>query len=262
MIPEHPHGTWETAPADRWEDAYLSGNGRHGALTFGDPDDDRVVVTHHSLVRPDGGPQPGPPELADELQLLQDQLLAGDVTAAERFTDGRPLRWVRAFHPAFQVRFVRDDGPGRGFRRAVDFATGVAEARCGGWGSRVFVSRADDVVVQYVTGAGLDGEVSLDPRLSGVPAGLRIGRGVALTPYGLTPHGPAPHGARLTLRCRYPDSDLGFTGVTLALVRGGRTSVGGTGLRVEGASGLLLLTRVRRHVGELDTESEGARSRT
>ncbi|MFJ9125487.1 glycosyl hydrolase family 95 catalytic domain-containing protein [Streptomyces sp. NPDC102340] len=261
MIPEHPHGTWETAPAGRWEDAYLSGNGRHGALTFGDPGDDRVIVTHHSLVRPDGGPQPGPPALADQLPLLQDQLLAGDVTAAERFTDGRPLRWVRAFHPAFQVRFVRDDAAGRGHRRAVDFATGVAEARCGGWCSRVFVSRADDVVVQYVTGAGLDGEVALDPRLSGVPAGLRIGRGVVLTPHGPTlhgptPYGPTPYGARLTLRCRYPDSDLGFTGVTLALVRGGRATVGGTGLRVEGASGLLLLTRVRRHVGELDAESE------
>lgn len=246
MIPEHPHGTWETAPAGRWEDAYLSGNGRHGALVLGDPGDDRVVVTHHSLVRPDGGPQPGPPALAHELPALQDALLCGDVTAAERFTDGRPLRWVRAFHPAFQVRFVRDDGVGHGYRRAVDFATGVTQARCGAWCSRVFVSRADDVVVRYVTGAGLDGEVALDPRLDGVPDRLGIGRGVVLTPYG----------ARLTLRCRYPDDDLGFTGVTLALVRGGVASVGGTGLRVEGASGLLLLTRVRRHAGELDTASE------
>lgn len=125
---------------------------------------------------------------------------------------------------------------------------GVAEAQCSGWRGRVFVSRADDVVVQYVTGPGLDGELSLDHRLAGVPDGLRVGRSVVLT----------PHGAQLTLRCRYPDSDLAYTGVTVALVHGGRRSVGTAGLRIERAEGLLLLTRVRRHLGELDAGAEAA----
>lgn len=248
MLPDHPHGTWETAPATRWEDAFLSGNGTHGALVFGDPHDGRVIVTHHALVRPDGGPPPRPPALATRLPELQAQLLAGDVMAAERFTDGRPLRWVRAFHPAFQVRFARDSVVWRSYRRAVDFATGVAEARCGGWRERVFVSRADDVVVQYVTGPGLQGEVSLDPRLAGMPGGLGVGRSVVL----------AAGGAQLTLRCRYPEGESAYTGVTVALVRGGQTSVGTGGLRVTGADGLLLITRVHRHHGELDARAEAA----
>ncbi|MDI1455548.1 glycoside hydrolase N-terminal domain-containing protein, partial [Streptomyces sp. ATE26] len=46
------HGTWEPAPAGRWEDAFLTGNGHHGALVSGTPNDDRVIVTHHTLVRP------------------------------------------------------------------------------------------------------------------------------------------------------------------------------------------------------------------
>ncbi|MFD5121035.1 glycoside hydrolase N-terminal domain-containing protein [Streptomyces sp. NPDC058385] len=248
MPADHPHGTWEPAPATCWQDAFLSGNGTHGALVFGDPHDDRVILTHHALVRPDGGPRPRPPALSAQLPYVQDQLLAGDATAAEQFTDGRALRWVQAFHPAFQVRFVRDSVVWRGYRRAVAFATGVAEAQCSGWRGRVFVSRADDVVVQYVTGPGLDGEVSLDHRLAGVPDGLRVGRSVVLT----------PHGAQLTLRCRYPDSDLAYTGVTVALVHGGRRSVGTAGLRIERAEGLLLLTRVRRHRGELDSAAEAA----
>ncbi|MFB8272474.1 glycoside hydrolase N-terminal domain-containing protein [Streptomyces sp. NPDC055955] len=248
MLPDHPHGTWEAAPATRWEDAFLSGNGSHGALVFGDPHDDRVIVTHHALVRPDGDPRPRPPALAAHLPHLQDRLLAGDVTAAEQFTDGRTLRWVQAFHPAFQVRFVRDSVVWRGYRRTVDFATGVAEAQCSGWRGRVFVSRADDVVVQYVTGPGLAGEVSLDHGLAGVPSGLGVGRSVVLT----------PQGAQLALRCRYPDSDLAYTGVTVALMHGGRSSVGAAGLRVDGADGLLLLTRVRRHPGELDAAAEAA----
>ncbi|MFD7701009.1 glycoside hydrolase N-terminal domain-containing protein [Streptomyces caelestis] len=245
------HGTWEPRPAARWEDAFLSGNGRHGALVFGDPNDDRTVVTHHTLVRPGEGADRNrlPPRLADGLPGLQDRLLAGDPTAAEGFTDGRPLQWVQPFHPAFQLRVRRPDGdPDRdGYRRTVDFATGVAEAASADRTSRVFVSRADDVIVQHVTGPGLTLDVSLDPRLPGAPAGLGVGQGAVLT----------PEGALLSLRARYPGSDLACTGVTLVAVTGGRTALAPPGVRVEGARSVLLLTRVRRHTGEVDVVAEG-----
>ncbi|MEW1867733.1 glycoside hydrolase N-terminal domain-containing protein [Streptomyces caelestis] len=245
------HGTWEPRPAARWEDAFLSGNGRHGALAFGDPDDDRTVVTHHTLVRPGEGDGHNrlPPRLADGLPGLQDRLLAGDPTAAEGFTDGRPLQWVQPFHPAFQLRVRRPDGdPDRGgYRRTVDFATGVAEATRADWTSRVFVSRADDVIVQHVTGPGLALDVSLDHRLPGAPTGLGVGHGAVLT----------PEGALLSLRARYPGSDLACTGVTLVVVTGGRTALAPPGVRVEGARSVLLLTRVWRHTGETDVVAEG-----
>lgn len=243
------HGTWEPAPAARWEDGFLAGNGRHGALVLGDPEDDAVIVTHHTLVRPVHAPaDTAPPRLAAALPALQDALLAGDTTAAERFTDGRPLRWVRPFHPAFRtrVRSPRPGAPGLPVRRSVDFTTGVVTAECGERRSEVFVSRADDVLVQYVTGPGPAVEVDLDHRLPGVPAELAVGRGVA-TARGRTV---------LTLRARYPDSPLGYTGLTLLLTDTGRTTVTAAGVRIEGAGRLLLLTRVRRHAGDLDTEGE------
>ncbi|WP_330287461.1 glycosyl hydrolase family 95 catalytic domain-containing protein [Streptomyces sp. NBC_00576] len=243
------HGTWETRPAARWEDGYLSGNGRHGALVFGDPDADRVVVTHHTLVRPNGSEHARPPQLADQLAALQDRLLAGDTTAAESFTDGRELQWVQPFHPAFQVRLRggAPTGEARDYRRSVDFASGVTEAECAGWRSRVFVSRADDVIVQYVTsdtgGPGLTLDIDLDHRLPGAPAELGVGQSVVRT----------PEGALLTLRARYPDSDRAYTGVTLVVSTGGGTTLTPPGVRVEGAESVLLLTRVVRHLGELDT---------
>ncbi|MGW0844094.1 glycosyl hydrolase family 95 catalytic domain-containing protein [Streptomyces sp. NPDC002787] len=247
------HGTWEPAPAARWEDAFLSGNGRHGAMVFGDPNDDRVIVNHHTLVRPNGGETARPPRLAHELASLQDRLLAGDLTAAEKFTDGRELQWVQPFHPAFQVRLRRADGDGggRGYRRSVDFTTGVVEAACEGWHSRVFVSRADDVIVQYVTGPRLTLDIDLDHRLPGAPTDLGIGHGAVLT----------PEGASLSLRARYPGSDRAYTGTTLVVVTGGRTTLTPPGVRVERAEAVLLLTRVRRHTGELDavTERQGLR---
>ncbi|MFJ2260447.1 glycosyl hydrolase family 95 catalytic domain-containing protein [Streptomyces sp. NPDC087844] len=237
------HGTWEPTPADRWEDAFLSGNGRHGTLVFGDPNDDRVIVTHHTLVRPNGGEHARPPELASELPALQDRLLAGDLRAAEEFTDGRPLQWVQPFHPAFQVRLRRPSDEERDYRRSLDFTTGVAESSCAGWRSRVFVSRADDVVVQHVTSPGPALDITLDHRLPGAPDGLGVSDGAVLT----------PEGAVLTLSARYPGSDRAYTGVTLAVVTGGRTTLTAPGMRVAHAESVLLLTRVGRHTGELDT---------
>ncbi|RPF36670.1 glycoside hydrolase family 95 protein [Streptomyces sp. TLI_185] len=236
------HGTWEPLPAARWEDGFLSGNGHHGALVFGEPNDERVVATHHTLVRPNGGESARPPRLADRLPLLQDQLLAGELHAAETFTDGRDLQWVQPFHPAFQVRLRRPSGEEpRRYRRSVDFTTGVVKAVCEGWSSRVFVSRADDVIVQHITAADLD--IALDHRLPGAPPGLAVGDGAVLT----------PEGALLTLRVRYPGSDTAYTGVTLVVVTGGPTTLTPPGARVAGAESVLLLTRVLRHTGELDT---------
>ncbi|MFJ8633037.1 glycosyl hydrolase family 95 catalytic domain-containing protein [Streptomyces sp. NPDC093568] len=241
------HGTWEPEPAARWEDAFLSGNGRHGVMVFGDPNDDRVVVNHHTLVRPNGGEHARPPALAAELSGLQDRLLAGDVDAAERFTDGRELQWVQPFHPAFGIRLRRPATDGQAdFRREVDFTTGVCEAVRGAWRSRVFVSRADDVIVQYVTEPGLITEVTLDHQLPGAPYDLAVGQGAVLT----------AEGALLSLRVRYPGSDLGYTGVTLAVVTGGSTRSSLPGLHIAGARSLLLLTRVRRHTGEPDALAE------
>jgi hypothetical protein len=240
------HGTWEPLPATRWEDSFLTGNGHHGALVSGDPNDDRVIVTHHTLVRPNGGTHRHPPELAAELPALQDRLLAGDLTAAEAFTDGRPLQWVQPFHPAFALRLRRPAAQRHAYRRQVDFTTGETTARTQDWTSRVFVSRADDVIVQHIAGPALTVGLSLDHRLPGAPPGLGVGHGVHLT----------PEGAALTLRARYPDSDRAYTGVTVAAVTGGTTTLAAPGTHIEGAASVLLLTRVRRHTGELDAVEE------
>ncbi|MFD9007215.1 glycoside hydrolase N-terminal domain-containing protein [Streptomyces sp. NPDC059582] len=252
------HGTWEPVPAARWEDAFLSGNGHHGALVFGDPDIDRVIVTHHTLVRPNGGEHARPPRLAAALSAVQDRLLAGDLTAAEQLTDGRPLQWVQPFHPAFRTELRGPAAPRvpdsaasarTPVRRSVDFTTGEVTAHRGDRTSRVFVSRADDVIVQYVTAPDLTQDIVLDHRLPGAPHGLAVGHGALRT----------PEGALLTLRARYPGSDRGYTGVTLVAVEGGRTTLVPPGVRAEGAASVLLLTRVWRHIGEPDV-TEDARA--
>ncbi|XMN05550.1 glycosyl hydrolase family 95 catalytic domain-containing protein [Streptomyces griseobrunneus] len=232
-------GTWEPRPATRWEDAFLSGNGRHGAMVYGDPADDQVIVNHHCLVRPNGSEDLRPPELADLLHRLQDALLSGDTTAAEDFGAGRPLVWVQPFHPAFRTCVRRGQGLHEavaGYRREVDFTTGEVTASYEAWNSSVFVSRADDVIVQHITDLGPTADIVLDHSLPGAPARLAVGRSTVLT----------PDGAHLALRVGYPGSGLGYTGFTVARVDGGRVSVAGEGIRVEEARSLTLTTRVVR----------------
>ncbi|WP_338687111.1 glycoside hydrolase N-terminal domain-containing protein [Streptomyces acidiscabies] len=236
--PAPAHGTWEPAPADRWEDGYLSGNGHHGALVYGDPRDDRVIVTHHTLVRPNGSEDARAPDLASQLAGIQDRLLAGDLTAAEDFTDHRPLQWVQPFHPAFQTRIRRNTAtPTHRYRRTLDFTTGETTAADADWTSRVFVSRADDVIVQHITASTLTADISLDHQLPGTPDDLAVSHTVSL----------APDGALLALRARYPDSAKAYTGLTRIVVAGGTTSLTTTGVRVEDAESVLLLTRVHRY---------------
>ena len=129
-----------TPPAARWEDAFLSGNGTHGAMVFGDPNDDRVIVNHHSLVRPNNSADAPPARLADRLPDVQDRLLAGDVTAGEDFTDGRPLLWVRPFHPAFRCGCAARPAQWPR-RRGADFTTGVVPP-CAATGAARSSSRA------------------------------------------------------------------------------------------------------------------------
>jgi hypothetical protein len=236
------HGTWEPAPAWRWEDAFLSGNGTHGAMSYGDPADDRVIVTQHRLVRPNGSEDVPPPELAGQLAALQDALLAGDGTAGERFGAGHPLYWVQPFHPAFQTRLRPSAEPSSAeppsaagdYRRTADFSTGELCARRRHWRSQVVVSRADDVVLQQVTAPPRSVELRLDHLLPGAPADLAVYRTIRLH----------PGGAALALRVGYPGADRGYTGVTTLRTVGGRVTATGRGVRVTGARALLLVTRV------------------
>ncbi|MGA5421948.1 glycosyl hydrolase family 95 catalytic domain-containing protein [Streptomyces lavendulocolor] len=250
------HGTWEPRPAARWEDAFLTGNGRHGAMVYGDPTDERVIVNHHTLVRPNGSEDAGPPALAAGLPALRAALLAGDTTAADDFGAQYPHLWVQPFHPAFQVRVRRaGEGAGQGYRRRVDFTTGVVSAVDGGRRTDVFVSRADDVVVHRTTGPpkALSAHIRLDERLAGLPADLRFSRSARLEE-------DDGHRAMavLSLRTDYANGRTAFTGTTLVTVTGGRTKTAADGLRVTGASAILLLTRVERHPAPADPAADQA----
>lgn len=40
---------WSEKPAERWEHAFVTGNGRQGTMVLGNPDEERVICVHEEL---------------------------------------------------------------------------------------------------------------------------------------------------------------------------------------------------------------------
>jgi alpha-L-fucosidase 2 len=239
-------GIIDTAPADCWEDAFPVGNGRHGALVWGPPGAETAVVTHHHLAWPDQpGAAPGPPDLAGRLEEVRDRLLAGESRRGlELFTADWPPRHPRPFHPAFAVTVTDDRAPAGtpdGYRRSLNYRTGVAVTAWPGRRHTHFASRVRDLVVQQVKSAPCDVVIDVDTRLPGAPPGLRVTGHV---------HERAPGDALIVTTVEYPGGG-GYVGVTRVVAdpadgltvlparRGARAA-----WRVSGCRELRLLTRV------------------
>ncbi|WP_329262042.1 glycoside hydrolase N-terminal domain-containing protein [Streptomyces sp. NBC_01478] len=240
------HSIHDTQPADRWEDAFLSGNGEYGIMVFGHPHRERIVHNHHRYVLPNESLGMRPPAVADRLEQVRDLALAGERERAQReFSDGRGMAWTQSFHPGhmLHVDTTAGDGPVEHYRRVTDFATGEVRVSWSDgereWGRRAFVSRTDAVAVVEITGPRLDLALRLSGELSGRPAEVTFTTSAEVTGAGE---------ASLAVVGEYPPGPgaAGFTGVTRAVVTGGRVAAEGDTVRVEGATRVVLLTRMDR----------------
>ncbi|ROR46662.1 glycosyl hydrolase family 95 catalytic domain-containing protein [Kitasatospora cineracea] len=234
MNGQRRRGSWEPAPAARWEDAFLTGNGTHGAMVHGRTHDELIVVNHHLLLRPNGGENALAPDLAAELEHLRDAVLTGRAREAVARHVTAPLQWVRPFHPALALRLRRPAAPVDSYRREVDHRTGVVATHWDGRRAETFASRADDLLVHREVRTG-DVELTHHWQLDGAPADLGV-RTRAQT---------GPDGAVLRTDVRHPGgSGFGYTCWTHVRATGGTLRAEGEAIRAEGCAEVLLLTRV------------------
>ena len=154
---------------DDWEHALAAGNGRQGVLSYGGPALLRFTLSHERLFLPLHEPL-DPPDTAAILPELRALLDAGRYAdaaeAAHRHAvRGHPgyaeTRDSDRFIGAATITLALEGRPvgrpvGDGYRRAVDFRSGVASQSwwVGGRVARAeaFVSRPDDVVVIRLVG--------------------------------------------------------------------------------------------------------------
>ena len=252
-------GFVSSQPADHWEHALVSGNGRYGALVYGGPLDETIVLNHARLYLPLHPPLP-PPDTASRLPEIRRKLVDGEYQAAAdlvvRIADKEGYggkRWTDPFIPAFDVRLnLSSNGPVEDYSRSVDFSTGVASVNWrepgGGFERRLFVSRADDAVVLSIRGdqpGSVSGEIGLATHPSGGQGGWGSEKafrdGIAETTAEARP-------GWLTYRARFkrswPGSLQGYEGAARVLVRGGTAVARGDRIRVEGVDEVLVLARI------------------
>lgn len=150
-------GVRSFTPSKRWEDAFVTGNGRMGAMLFGDPTNDTLVANHCRLFLPLGNREIVP-DLAKEVPELRRIVREKNYGEAMKFFLGQAqkqgypgLTWTDKFHPALFVRIVQPAaGAIRDYERTEDFRTGEVRVRWrddrGQFERRLFVSRTDNLI--------------------------------------------------------------------------------------------------------------------
>ena len=259
---------WYRRPAAVWTEALPIGNGRLGAMVFGDASREQLQINESSFFN--GGPyQPTNPEAREYLPRVRELIFAGRYAEAEAMARdhmmARPYLQT-SFHPIGDVwmQFPRD-AAATSYRRSLDLDSAVATTRyeIGGvaYTREAFVSPVSGVLV-YAIGADRPGAVDVDLELtSPQPGAARPPQGAELRFSGTN---QPEHGIPAALR-------FGFAARVKA--EGGELVHGPQAISVRGADRVLVLvdaaTSFRRFddVGgdpeaEIDTRLSAAAART
>jgi hypothetical protein len=157
------HGVRSVMPAKRWEEAFVTGNGRMGAMLFGSPTNETLVANHCRLFLPLGSREIVP-DLAQHVPELRSIIRGKGYGDAMKFFFGKAkeqgfpgMTWTDKFHPGVLINIRQPaDGAVRDFERTENFATGEVVERWrddrGEFRRRMFVSRIDQVLAVQITG--------------------------------------------------------------------------------------------------------------
>ena len=257
--PTPERGFVSAKAATSWEHALTSGNGKFGALVYGQPLDETIVLNHARLFMPLHEPIP-PVDTASHLTEIRRMLADGHYQRAADFVvelsknEGYgEKRWTDPFVPAFDVRVkMLGEAAAENYYRSVNYETGEASVNWsdprGSYQRRLFVSRPDDVIVLSIKGpqtGTVDCDLQLAPRelkgQGGWNADKQFKEGVkALT--------AAAEDDWMTFRGeftrRWKGSLQGYEGVSRVVTRGGTHKSEGGKIIVRGADEVLVLTRI------------------
>lgn len=237
---------WYDTPAADWDHALPVGNGRLGAMVFGNPTRERIQLNEDSLWP--GGPEWGdskgtPADLAEIRRLiLAGQVHQADSLIVERFS----YKEITRSHQTLGDLYLDFDSlPVTDYRRSLNLDRALAETRFragGHWVTQtVFASHPDQVLVVHLTTqnpAGLNLRIGLSrPDDKGHPTATVQGAGGRLAMSGeVTQYGGAKFSEPFPI-----DHGVRFEAVLVPRIRGGQVRTLPQGLELENVQEATLL---------------------
>ena len=151
---------WYRQPAANWNEALPVGNGRLGAMIFGNPWAETLQVNEESLWA--GSPHDANADAAEIMPELQRLLLEGKIAEASALAEaklaGNPL-CIRSYEPFGNVLITMaepEGGADSTYKRSLDLLTGINRTHfCGGgvtYEREVFASAPDNLLVVHLKG--------------------------------------------------------------------------------------------------------------
>ncbi|NMC37701.1 MAG: glycoside hydrolase family 95 protein [Bacteroidales bacterium] len=157
---------WYDKPAADWNEALPVGNGRIGAMIFGDPADECIQINEESIWAGSRINNNNPAALSN-LPRLQDAIFRGDIRSAEKIAAenfiGTPPR-IRSYQPLGELLISYSwDEPVTGYQRRLDLQKGIATTSFSSGGhvytQMVFASAVDNVIAVKI-GAAKGGSIN------------------------------------------------------------------------------------------------------
>ena len=232
---------------DDWEDSFLSGNGKMGIMVFGNPLDETVVFNDRGFnlaKKRDRSFAEVPKPVLDSIRQF---CVDGEFAKANKLAV-ESAQWKNGGegnrHPGFLMKIeIPQNGKIKDYKRICNFRTGEIIVSWtdnrGKWERRSFVSRKDNVAVQYLT-APSKARISCSIRLDIDPK-MNFPRNMLFTKESAVDY--------LAMRVKYDKErgGAGYEGVTRVLVSGGEVILNGDVLNISDAKSVLLLTRTQKY---------------
>ena len=233
------NGAISFKPAERWEASMLTGNGIMGAMMYGDPYNDRIIINHSELFLPLGSM-----EFVQDMARYMPELKKAGLEAGKngpqrihemmRELSGQKIIWTDPFHPAFMlnIKYLTSEVGVSDYKRTQNFENGELitswSTPHGNHCRRMFISRPDNVVIMEITGNGedLDYEVSLNIDHKLIDTEVDVSDSM------------------IKAHAEYVNGKGGYDNIVKVILSGGELRIDGKTIKVSGADTIRLLMQV------------------
>lgn len=237
-------------PAHNWEHALLSGNGTMGAMVMGHPHEETIILSHSALYLPQK--RSGQPIIqSDRLEEIRKLILEGKYVEASKipveireqagYTDARD-----PFIPAFDIKINQEASNIQKYNRSTNFQTGETSVSwqdgVGTFQRKLFVSRADSVVVLSIKGTG---KINCSIQFANRPVEWQqwqfVGNHIGEMKSSAEGQWLSYHS---NFKQKYPGSLEAYEGLGRLVLKGGSSSVNGNQLIIKEADEVLLIVKI------------------